>query len=93
METEFELADELYETKKIVKATITYTIDVNKDNVFITEIEDFDTSWQTQEDYNDLKRTDIELRNSSIYELAEIIYNAVKYNNIEEQIALEITEL
>ena len=93
METEFELPDELYEVKKIVKATISYFIDVNKDNVFISEVEDFDPSWQTQEDYDELKRTDAELENSATYELQEIIYNAIKYNEVSDWIEVEIVEL
>ena len=93
MEEQFELPDELYETKKMVKATITYLIDVNKDNVFISEVEDFDPSWQTQEDYDELKRTDEQLENSATWELAEMIYNAVKYNDLENMVDVEIIEL
>ena len=91
METEFKLADELYETKKMVVATITYLIDVNKDNVFISEVEDF---WgESQEDYDELKRTDEQLKNAAISELAEMIYNSVKYNDLADMISVEITDL
>ena len=93
MEEQFELADELYEPKKIVKATITYLIEVNKDNVFISEVEDLDTSWQTQEDYDELKRTDAQLENSATDELSEIIYNAIKYNEVSDWIEVEIVDL
>ena len=93
MEEEFELADELYEPKKIVKATITYLIEVNKDNVFISEIEDLDTSWQGQEEYDELKRTDVELENAVVSELAEAIYNSVKYNDLEDLMTVEVIEL
>ena len=93
METEFKLADELYDTKKIVIATITYVIDVNKDNVFISEIEDFDTSWQDVDDYDELKRTDEELKNAAASELAEMIYNAVKYNDLADMISIEVNEV
>ena len=91
METEFTLADELYETKKMVVATITYLIDVNKDNVFISEIEDF---WgESQEDYDELKRTDEELKNAAVSELAEMIYNSVKYNDLEDMVNVEVHEV
>jgi hypothetical protein len=91
MENEFTLADELYETKKMVTATITYLIDVNKDNVFISEVEDF---WgESQEDYDELKRTDEELKNAAVNELAEMIYNSVKYNDLADMVTVEITEL
>jgi len=91
METEFKLADELYDTKKMVVATITYLIDVNKDNVFISEVEDF---WgESQEDYDELKRTDEQLKNAAISELAEMIYNSVKYNDLADMISVEITDL
>jgi hypothetical protein len=93
METEFKLADELYETKKIVIATITYVIDVNKDNVFMSEVEDFDTSWQDVDDYDELKRTDEELKNAAASELAEMIYNAVKYNDLADMISIEVNEV
>ena len=93
MEEQFELADELYEPKKIVKATITYLIEVNKDNVFISEIEDLDTSWQGQEEYDELKRTDVELENAVVSELAEAIYNSVKYNDLEDMMTVEVIEL
>ncbi len=93
METEFTLADELYETKKMVVATITYLIDVNKDNVFISEIEDFDTSWQGQEEYDELKRTDEELKNAAVSELAEMIYNSVKYNDLADMVNVEVHEV
>lgn len=93
MEEQFELADELYEPKRIVKATISYLIDVNKDNVFISEVEDFDASWQTQEDYDDLKRTDAQLEYSATSELQEIIYNAIKYNEVSDWIEVEIIDL
>ena len=93
MEEQFELPDELYETKKIVKATISYLIDVNKDNVFISEVEDFDPSWQTQEDYDELKRTDAQLESAATYELGEIIYNAIKYNEVSDWIEVEIINL
>jgi hypothetical protein len=93
METEFKLADELYDTKKIVIATITYVIDVNKDNVFISEIEDFDTSWQDVDDYDELKRTDEELKNAAASELSEMIYNAVKYNDLADMISIEVNEV
>ena len=93
METEFELPDELYQTKKMVKATITYLIDVNKDNVFISEVEDFDPSWQTQEDYDELKRTDEELENSATNELAEMIYHSIKYNDLSDMVEVEIIDL
>jgi len=86
----FDLADELYETKKMVTATITYIIDVNKDNVFISEVEDFDMSYETEQDYEDLKRTDEELKNAAISQLSEIIYNAVKYNEIEDMVTVEV---
>lgn len=90
MEEQFELADELYEAKKIVKATITYLVEVNKDNVFISEVEDFDASWQ---DYDELKRTDVELENAAVSELAEMIYNSVKYNDLEDMMTVEVIEL
>jgi len=91
METEFTLADELYETKKMVVATITYLIDVNKDNVFISEIEDF---WgESQEDYDELKRTDEELKNAAVSELAEMIYNSVKYNDLADMVNVEVHEV
>ncbi len=93
METEFTLADELYETKKMVVATITYLIDVNKDNVFISEIEDFDTSWQDADDYEELKRTDEELKNAAVSELAEMIYNSVKYNDLADMVNVEVHEV
>lgn len=93
METEFTLADELYETKKMVVATITYLIDVNKDNVFISEIENFDTSWQGQEEYDELKRTDEELKNAAVNELAEMIYNSVKYNDLADMVNVEVHEV
>lgn len=93
MEEQFELADELYEPKKIVKATITYLIEVNKDNVFISEIEDLDTSWQGQEEYDELKRTDEQLENAVVSELAEAIYNSVKYNDLEDMMTVEVIEL
>lgn len=93
MENQFELADEMYEAKKIVKATITYLIEVNKDNVFISEVEDFDASWQDQEDYDDLKRTDEQLENAVVSELAEAIYNSVKYNDLEDMMTVEVIEL
>jgi hypothetical protein len=93
METEFKLADELYDTKKLVVATITYIIDANKDNILISEVEDFDTSWQDVDDYDELKRTDEELRNTAISELSEMIYNAVKYNDLADMISVEITDL
>jgi Ran GTPase-activating protein (RanGAP) involved in mRNA processing and transport len=84
-----ELTDEHYEPKKMVVARITYLIDVNKDNIFISEVEDFDTEDGTEEDYEDLKRTDEELERSAINELAEIIYNSVKYNDLAEMISVE----
>jgi hypothetical protein len=91
METEFTLADELYETKKMVTATITYSIDVNKDNVFISEVEDF---WgESQEEYDELRRTDEELINAAGSELAEMIYNSVKYNDLADMISIEVHEL
>ena len=91
MEPEFTLADELYETKKMVVATITYMIDVNKDNVFISEVEDF---WgESQEDYDELKRTDEELKNAAVSELAEMIYNSVKYNDLEDMVNVEVHEV
>lgn len=91
METEFTLADELYETKKMVVATITYLIDVNKDNVFISEVEDF---WgESQEDYDELKRTDEELKNAAVSELAEMIYNSVKYNDLKDMVNVEVHEV
>jgi hypothetical protein len=91
METEFTLADELYETKKMITATITYAIDVNKDNVFISEVEDF---WgESQEDYDELKRTDEELKNAAVSELAEMIYNSVKYNDLTDMITIEVHEV
>ena len=91
MENEFTLADELYETKKMVVATITYMIDVNKDNVFISEVEDF---WgESQEDYDELKRTDEELKNAAVSELAEMIYNSVKYNDLEDMVNVEVHEV
>ncbi len=91
METEFTLADELYETKKMVVATITYLIDVNKDNVFISEVEDF---WgESQEDYDELKRTDEELKNAAVSQLAEMIYNSVKYNDLEDMVNVEVHEV
>lgn len=91
METEFTLADELYETKKMVVATITYLIDVNKDNVFISEVEDF---WgESQEDYDELKRTDEELKNAAVSELAEMIYNSVKYNDLADMVNVEVHEV
>ena len=93
METEFTLADELYETKKMVVATITYLIDVNKDNVFISEIENFDTSWQDADDYEELKRTDEELKNAAVSELAEMIYNSVKYNDLADMVNVEVHEV
>lgn len=89
----FELTDEHYETKKMVSATITYMIDVNKDNAFITEVEDFDTEDGTEEDYEDLKRTDEELKNAAISELAEMIYNSVKYNDLENMITIEVHDV
>lgn len=88
----FELADELYEPKKMVVATIRYAIEVNKDNVFMTEVEDFDTSWQDVDDYEELKRTDAELENAAVSELAEIIYNSIKYNDLADMIEIEITD-
>ena len=91
METEFTLADELYETKKMVVATITYLIDVNKDNVFISEVEDF---WgESQEDYDELKRTDEELKNAAVSQLTEMIYNSVKYNDLEDMVNVEVHEV
>ena len=93
MEEQFELADELYEAKKIVKATISYFIEVNKDNVFISEVEDFDPSWQDQEEYDDLKRTDVELENSVANELAEMIYNSIKYNDLTDMMTVEVIDL
>ena len=93
MEEQFELPDEVYETKKMVKATITYLIDVNKDNVFISEVEDFDPSWQTQEDYDELKRTDAELEYSATNELAEMIYHSIKYNDLSDMVEVEIIDL
>lgn len=91
METEFTLADELYETKKMVVATITYLIDVNKDNVFISEVEDF---WgESQEDYDELKRTDEELKNAAVSQLAEMIYNSVKYNDLADMVNVEVHEV
>ena len=89
----FELDDEHYETKKMVSATITYLIDVNKDNAFISEVEDFDTEDGTEEDYEDLKRTDEELKNAAISELAEMIYNSVKYNDLENMITIEVHDV
>jgi N-methylhydantoinase A/oxoprolinase/acetone carboxylase beta subunit len=89
----FELTDEHYETKKMVSATITYMIDVNKDNAFISEVEDFDTEDGTEEDYEDLKRTDEELKNAAINELAEMIYNSVKYNDLENMITIEVHDV
>jgi N-methylhydantoinase A/oxoprolinase/acetone carboxylase beta subunit len=89
----FELTDEHYETKKMVSATITYMIDVNKDNAFISEVEDFDTEDGTEEDYEDLKRTDEELKNAAISELAEMIYNSVKYNDLENMITIEVHDV
>jgi hypothetical protein len=88
-----ELTDEHYETKRMVSATITYMIDVNKDNIFISEVEDFDTEDGTQEDYEELKRTDEELERSAINELAEIIYNSVKYNDLTDMISVEFHNL
>ncbi|NBW16742.1 MAG: hypothetical protein EBR82_53070 [Caulobacteraceae bacterium] len=88
----FELADELYEPKKMVVATIRYAIEVNKDNVFMSEVEDFDSSWQDENDYEDLKRTDAELENAAVSELAEIIYNSIKYNDLADMIEIEITD-
>jgi len=88
----FELADELYEPKKMVVATIRYAIEVNKDNVFMTEVEDFDSSWQDADDYEELKRTDAELENAAVSELAEIIYNSIKYNDLADMIEIEITD-
>lgn len=88
----FELADELYEPKKMVVATIRYAIEVNKDNVFMTEVEDFDSSWQDADDYEELKRTDAELENAAVNELAEIIYNSIKYNDLADMIEIEITD-
>jgi hypothetical protein len=88
----FETTEEHYETKKIVVATIRYAIEVNKDNVFISEVEDFDSSYQDESDYEDLKRTDEELLNAGVSELAEIIYNAVKYNDLEDMISVEVEE-
>ena len=93
MEEQFELPDELYEAKKIVKATISYFIEVNKDNVFMSEVEDFDPSWQTQEEYDELKRTDEELENSATNELAEMIYHSIKYNDLSDMVEVEIIEL
>lgn len=93
MEEQFELPEELYEAKKIVKATVSYFIDVNKDNVFISEVEDFDPSWQTQEDYDELKRTDAQLEHAATYELGEMIYNAIKYNEVADMIEVEIIDL
>ena len=91
MEEQFELADELYEPKKIVKATITYLVEVNKDNVFISEVEDF---WgESQEEYAELKRTDAQLENAAVSELAEMIYNSVKYNDLEDMMTVEIIDL
>jgi len=89
----FELTDEHYETKKMVSATITYMIDVNKDNAFISEVEDFDTEDGTEEDYEYLKRTDEELKNAAISELAEMIYNSVKYNDLENMITIEVHDV
>ena len=88
----FDLADELYEPKKMVVATIRYAIEVNKDNVFMTEVEDFDSSWQDADDYEELKRTDAELENAAVSELAEIIYNSIKYNDLADMIEIEITD-
>ena len=92
METEFTLADELYEPKKMVVATIRYAIEVNKDNVFMSEVENFDSSWQDADDYEELKRTDDELEDAAVNELAEMIYNAVKYNDLADMIEIEITD-
>ena len=54
------------------------------------EVEDFDASWQ---DYDELKRTDVELENAAVSELAEMIYNSVKYNDLEDMMTVEIIDL
>ena len=81
---------EEHATKKMVVATITYLIDANKDNIVISELDDFD-----EEDgvYEDLVRTDEQLKELAVYELSEMIYNSVKFNDLEQMIRVEIMEI
>jgi len=84
-----ELTDEHYEPKKMVVAKITYMVDVNKDNVFLGQVEDFDGE---QDDYEDFKMTDEELIGAVARDLEEMIYNAVKYNDVYNMIDVEILD-
>ncbi len=84
-----ELTDEHYETKRMVVARITYMVDVNKDNVFLGQVEDFDGE---QDDYEDFKMTDEELIGTVARDLEEMIYNAVKYNDVYNMIDVEILD-
>lgn len=87
-----EITQEQYATKKMVVATITYLMDANKDNVLITELDDFDAGFNG-EVYEDLVRTDDQLKELAVYELSEMIYNSVKYNELADMISVEITEI
>ena len=64
-------------------------VDVNKDNVFLGQVEDFDGE---QDDYEDFKMTDEELIGTVARDLEEMIYNAVKYNDVYNMIDVEILD-
>jgi len=89
----FELTDEHYQPKKMVVAKITYMVDVNKDNIFIGQLEDFDLEDGTEEDYEDLKMSEEQLYNTVVNDLIETIYNSVKYNDVHNLIDVEYIDV
>ena len=89
----FELTDEHYQPKKMVVAKITYMVDVNKDNIFIGQLEDFDLEDGTEEDYEDLKMSEEQLHNTVVNDLIETIYNSVKYNDVHNLIDVEFLDV
>ena len=89
----FELTDEHYEPKKMVVAKITYMVDVNKDNIFIGQLEDFDLEDGTEEDYEDLKMSEEQVYNTVVNDLIETIYNSVKYNDVHNLIDVEFIDV
>ena len=89
----FELTDEHYQPKKMVVAKITYMVDVNKDNIFIGQLEDFDLEDGTEEDYEDLKMSEEQVYNTVVNDLIETIYNSVKYNDVHNLIYVEFIDV
>lgn len=89
----FELTDEHYQPKKMVVAKITYMVDVNKDNIFIGQLEDFDLEDGTEEDYEDLKMSEEQVYNTVVNDLIETIYNSVKYNDVHNLIDVEFIDV